>query len=602
MVSIKSIFAIMVMMLFTISIASATQEQVHIQISEQVDQTTTINPLKYGSGVGIWADNNENQSVFNLTGFINISNSNPNGKTISDIYVSFDYTTNITLPTIISGRNGTFISDNTSSNNIIIHIPELRTGEFSYWTYSINGTNIRSPLNFTTTYSDTKVLAGDNVTLTDTIENVFDNATYQTNTCIYGINITQITVPVNFSGTYYDFVYTTDKAGLDASNVTFTNSNKTLNWDALNGSCLNKGSKTDINYIISTPLNIPKTTDYVMVNTTIEYNLNQSISKLRVIDITAVSEAKLSFEKQIVAPSDPVLYGSNVTWNITGYFNTDTNITYNLTGTTLWVAKRVGGPAGDPNTIDNDTISNASLIISANPGVLINSTTNWNTGSWLFNYSDVPSPIVWMDANLTINNDGTQLVNRSITRNGNDIYIKELYLIIGYWLEIEKNVTSIGADTYHIRIDVHNKGNQVTPADSVVTIYDFVPEGFNVSGGFTFSNPAWYDTTEANYSINGTYNGTLFQWGLLPTNSLNTSFAQGPAVTVNTTWSADYDVVGTGDYNVMDVFITGLDPQKVDGAGATKSVVVSEIFDRISSTEGIFAAVASVLLLLGLLL
>ena len=53
---------------------------------------------------------------------------------------------------------------------------------------------------------------------------------------------------------------------------------------------------------------------------------------------------------------------------------------------------------------------------------------------------------------------------------------------------------------------------------------------------------------------------------------------------------------------LLDVFITGLDPQKVDGAGGSGAVIVSEILDRIGSTEGIFAAVASVLLLLGLLL
>ncbi len=50
------------------------------------------------------------------------------------------------------------------------------------------------------------------------------------------------------------------------------------------------------------------------------------------------------------------------------------------------------------------------------------------------------------------------------------------------------------------------------------------------------------------------------------------------------------------------MFVTGLDPQQVDGAGAASSVVVSEVMDRLRSTEGIFAAVASILLLLGLLL
>ncbi|MCA9458956.1 MAG: hypothetical protein KC550_00240, partial [Nanoarchaeota archaeon] len=284
-------------------------------------------------------------------------------------------------------------------------------------------------------------------------------------------------------------------------------------------------------------------------------------------------------------------------------FNTNTNITYDLEAVSFWVSRRqVSGLFTDPNTVDNDTISNASLINNLNPGITVNKTNPWTSPYWVFNYSDIPSPIVWMDINFSITNDGVQIINRSVTQNDNDIYIKEIYLIIGYWLEIEKNITSVGNDTYHVRIDVHNKGNQVTPANTVVTIYDFIPGNFNLNSSLTYSSSTWYNTTSSNNSINGTYNGTLFQWGLLPTNSLNTSFAQGPGVNANTTWSVDYDVVGQGEYQVMDVFITGLDPQQVDGAGSSRAVIVSEVLDRIKSTEGIFAVVASVLLLLGLLL
>ena len=110
------------------------------------------------------------------------------------------------------------------------------------------------------------------------------------------------------------------------------------------------------------------------------------------------------------------------------------------------------------------------------------------------------------------------------------------------------------------------------------------------------------NSSSSNNSVSGDYNGTLHQWALTPNTSLGTSFAAGSAKTENTTWSATFDVQGTGDYTLLDVFITGLDPQKVDGAGGTKSVVVSEVLDRIKSVEGIFAVVASVLLLLGLLL
>lgn len=591
--------------LFAFSINAASQ-QILVQTNEYVNQQVIYNPLK--TGTGTWYDLNENQSSYSISANLIVTNTNPDGDTMSDIYVSFDNTHNITLPVLISGRSGSFVSNNPSSGGLILHIPELLSGETSVWSYSVNTTNIRSPLNFTSNYSDTKVLAGNNITITDTIQNVFDNFAYQTDTCIYGINITQETVPVMFGAIpqdYYFLPLTT--SGTDSTNVTYAADNLTQYWDVLSGNCFYKTNITSINYDIQTPLNIPSTTHYSMINTTLQYSLNQTISHLRVTEIKSISEAELSFEKKIISPSHPTLYGSNVTWNVTGYFNTGTNITYNLTSLTLWVSQRnVNGSYTDPNTIDNDTISNSTLQVNLTPNELVNSTLSWTSPTWLFNYSDIPSPIVWMKGNFTIQNDGVQLVNRSVTQNGTDIYIKELYLIIGYWLEIEKNVTSVGTgnDTYNVRIYVHNKGNQVTPADTIVTVYDFVPSNYNLSGQMVYSSSPWYTTANTSNVVLGQYNGTLHQFGLIPSGAggLNTSFAQGPAVNENTTWTVEYNVTGSGDYQLMDVFITGLDPQQVDGAGSSKSVIVSEIIDRIKSTEGIFAVVASVLLLLGLLL
>lgn len=594
------------MLSFSFLVNAATSQQILVQFSENVDQQVTYNPLKTGSG--IWYDTFENQSIYNITGYLTITNTNPEGKTISDIFLNFSNTQNITLPTWYSGRTGSFIYNDVTSGMIVLHIPELQSGQSSVWMYGINISSIRSPLNLTTNYSDSKLLAGNNITLTDTLENVFDNISGQT-TCIYGINLTQVTVPINFSGSMQDYFFLpSTTTGPDSSNVSYVlSTNKTQYWYVWGGSCFNKTNQTNINYGLSTPLNIPKTTHYTMTNTTLKYSLNTTVSHLMLSEIKAIGEAKLDFEKKIVAPSHPTLYGSNVTWNVTAYFMTATNISYNLTSVTLWVSRRnVNGSYTDPNTVDNDTISNATLRVDLSPNSLVNSSLSWSSPTWLFNYSDIPSPIVWMKGNFTIQNDGVQLVNRSVIQNGSDIYIKELYLIIGYWLEIEKNVTSLSAnnDSYNIKIYVHNKGNQVTPADTVVTVYDFVPSNYNVTSTMVFESSPWYTTATANNNITGFYNGTLYQFGLVPTGAsgLNTSFAAGPVINENTTWTAEYNISGIGDYKVMDVFITGLDPQQVDGAGSSKSVIVSEIIDRIKSTEGIFAVVASVLLLLGLLL
>lgn len=600
---VKKLVMAFLALMCVVSVVHAENEQVRVELLEYVNQTVWMNPLRFGSGVGTYADNNENQSYFNLTGYIRVTNMNPEGSAISDIYVTILNTTRLLgLPQSYEGRTGTFISNDPSSGELILHIPELTSGENSTWIYYINHTTVRPPLNLTSNFSATKVLAGDQINMTDTVENVFDNATYQSDTCIYNINLTQVQTPVNFSGTFFDYAFNVSSTtGPDASNVSY-GGNTTQYWYVQNGTCLYKGNQTNINYGIITPYNIPTSQYYRVSNTTLQYTMNESISNMRVVSVLGISEANVSFEKKIEAPADPILYGSNVTWNVTSYFTSEANITYRLNTVTLWVSQRnFNGSYTDPNSIDNDSISNESLQVNLTPFTLVNTSLPWASTSWLFNYSDIPSPIVWMDINFTIENDGVQLINRSVIQNGNDIYIKELYLIIGYWLEIDKNITSIGSDRYNIRIDVHNKGNQVTPQGTIVTVYDFMPNNFVRTSDFVYSNSTWFSSTDSNNSVFGVYNGTLYQWAITPNNSLNVSLAQGPTKNENTTWYVTYNVTGQGDYTLLDVFITGLDPQKVDGAGSTKAVVVSQLIDKIKSTEGMFAIAAGVLLLLGLL-
>jgi hypothetical protein len=597
----KIVWAMALTLLFGVFCVSATQQQLDIKLNEYVDQQVKYNPLKVGSGT--WYNLNENQSFYNLTGFIIVKNVNLEGKDLNDIYVAFQNTKNMSLPSLYQGRTGKFIANNTNSNVLVLHIPQLRAGQNSTWRYAINKTRTIAPLNMTSKYSDTKVLAGSNITITDRLSNAFNNFAFQTSTCIYDINVTQITTPVMFGAApqHYYFV-PSSVGGKDASNVTITTpANRSMYWNVLKKTCLNKGQSINITYKVKTPYNVPKTTHYSMINATLKYKLNQTISHLMITSIRVISEANLSFDKKIIGPSHPTLYGSNVTWNVTALFMTGTNISYKLNSATLWVAKRTG-ISGDPNYVANDTISNAGLKKIYSPFVIVNKTAPWKSLTWKFNYSDVPTPIVWMDVNFTIANDGKQLINRSLTQNGKDLYIKELYLIVGYWLEIDKNITAIGTDKYNVKIRVRNKGNQVTPAGTVVTIYDFKPANYNRTSNFKYLSSAWYSTSQANNTVIGKYNGTLYRWGLVPTNSLNTSFAAGPAINSNTSWSVTYNVTGLGDYKVMDVFITGLDPQLIEGAGASNGVVVSEIIERMKSTEGVFAIVASVLLLLGLLL
>lgn len=292
------------------------------------------------------------------------------------------------------------------------------------------------------------------------------------------------------------------------------------------------------------------------------------------------------------------------------------NITLQLNEFTRWVATQT---IGDPNTIDNDAVNTGTQLIVNDTfttgQVLINSTNNtWQSPTWLFNYTDLPTPILYGKADFQIYDDGTQIVNRTITRSGNDIFIKELYLVLGYWLEVEKNVTSLENDTYNVHIEVYNKGNQVTPVNATISLFDFIPGNFNLTTNMTdytnlsvYSiNTTWYTVNFDQENITGNYNGTLLRWAISgATNSttgvVDPSFAQGPNKNENNTFIANFTIVGEGEYSLLDVFIVGVDPQQVDGATAATTLFVTEFVEKIRTSEGIFAALAGAMLVLGLL-
>ncbi|MCH8519127.1 MAG: hypothetical protein LAT82_00035 [Nanoarchaeota archaeon] len=597
--------SILMLLLFSMSAVYAnTTEQIRIELSEVVNQTILYNPLENSSG--------GYDVTTIMTGFINITNMNEEGATISDIFATFDNASNISDITLLSGRAGNVI--NTSSDEFTIRVYELEAGQSSVWTYQINQTNVLSPLRLNTTYSEFKVLAGGNISVSDVIENRYSPPAYNPDSCIYDIELDQTTFGIPSMGSQFEFD-TTSVTGTDSGNT--TTGATSLVWNVRGGGCLNESESTDISYVILTPEQINETQTYNMSETVISYLMNNSVSHVRFSELVAMTSYGVALEinKQIVGITNPNTSDDLVIWNGTGRLISSSNITLQLNEFTRWVATQT---VGDPNTVDTDAVNTGTQLTVNDtfaPGtVLINSTSTWQSPTWLFNYTDLPTPILYGKADFQIHDDGTQIVNRTITRNGNDIFIKELYLVLGYWLEVEKNVTSLGNDSYNVHIEVYNKGNQVTPVNATISLFDFVPGNFNITSNMSDTTnstiypitTSWYTVVQTNQSISGDYNGTLLRWAISgDTNSttgvVDPSFAVGPTKNENNTFIANFTVVGEGEYSLLDVFIVGVDPQQVDGATAATTLFVTEFVDKIRTSEGIFAALAGAMLVLGLL-
>jgi len=370
-------------------------------------------------------------------------------------------------------------------------------------------------------------------------------------------------------------------------------SNYQWSWTP-NGGDLNFNESANISFIMRAPYSVPFTATYKALLESITYNVPFLISNISLDYINASADINFSMEKRIEKPADNV-ESHNVTWEIRPALNTNKNITFDVNKVTLWVTENL-----DPS---NDTADTSWGRLEVNytgaPMKEINLTTGWGNSSyyWLFNYTDganssYPPPIVWMKPEWLITNNYGQIMNYSATRSGTDLYMKYIYVIHGYWLEVQKNVTNIGEDSYQVDIFVENIGNGWTPQFTYVTVYDFIPNDFEWYG----MQPAPYACPTGSYCQNLTvgtagseYNGMSFRWNIAWKGDMNSSLGPkvGPDATSynNYSWNVSYKVNGTGPYRVTDLYIVGLDPLKVDGA--TVSPVIAVITGLQSYTKEI---------------
>lgn len=553
------------------SFASATQPQrLNITITETVYRNTTF------------ANNfvlTETVASCIIEGDINVTN--PSSDTVNDIYVNFSHTENmLTNMTNSAGRAAYQIvgSANGTDNPFVMHIPELLAGESTLIEYNVSCLSVTPPLDVETTYANSdhnfnrKVLAGNNWTINQTVINAL-----VIDVPINNINITMTAQNVTWNGTSDNFslIYLYELG--DYANVYGNETSDAIwNWVVNAGQLANYGDNTSIVFNMTAPDNIPTSMTYLGLIERLTYEVSYLSSNLSLDSITAVSDLEFGTEKRIIQPADND-NNTNVTWRTNSDVYVPFNISYNLTVVTVWVTESL-------NMSDKNT-SFGYLEINYTPGVEINQTNPWAGAPWDFNFTDASHnvsarpPIVWIRPFFHILSEGSQIVNSTLTQNGADYYLKYIYVINGYWLQIDKNITSIDQDTYKIDVYVENIGNAWTPAGLVVTVYDFVPSEFTMWNLST----SW----DSNSTLLGTdFNGTSYRWSIPKKGVYNASLGPRTEDHANRTWNVTYYVNGTGSYKVSDLYIVGLDPRQVDGAGSHEGI--SMVKRLASSTTEIF--------------
>lgn len=543
---------------------------INVTITEEVFQETSF------------AENftlTEWQKTCYSEGTVNITN--PNTETIYDIYISFTNTDG--LSTNFTHDSATKFGNQTTGapgSIIVLNVPELRSGNYSVFTYNISCMGLDPPVNLMTNYTsighsmNRKVLAGYNWTVDQTVRN--DNPISMD---ITNLNITIIAENVTWESNDFPFSLEELYAVGDYTNVSGNGTSSIKWWWTPRGGVLPWQQNESISFRVRAPYSVPFTATYLAIREVVNYEVSTLLSNLTIVDINATAQVDFDFEKRIVEPADNT-ESHNVTWEISPTISVPVNITYNLNAVTLWVTENLD----ITNTTEN---TNWGLLQNNMTGfpTQINMSVGWTGTPWYFNYTDGtdnsnPPPIVWMKPEHLIANQYGQIVNYSTSVAGNDIYLKYIYVIHGYWLEVSKNITNIGEDQYQIDILVENIGNGWTPNGTYVTVYDYVPQEF----GMWDIQPAAYDCpgsacqTAAVGTAGAQFYGDSFRWNIQWKDGINASLGpkRGPDATgwTNYSWNVSYKVNGTGPYRVTDLYVVGLDPLKVDGAFTSPIITI----------------------------
>lgn len=471
-------------------------------------------------------------------------------------------------------------------NYAVLHIPQLRPGNFSVFDYAINSISVDAPLNITTEYTNpefnTKVLAGEKFGIRITAGNIATVGNLE------DVNITlraeqvdvingSVTETFNFTiHNLSDNVSISD----DYTNVD-NSSNRTWYWP-VNGGTIALGEDHNISFQIRAPDTVATSNTYLALTQLLAYRIPTTASELEVGEVRARAGIRFNESKRIVSPQDSA-DNRNVTWGSDPNVGTDKNITFTLEKVSLWVTE-----VRDPNQrtgIETDYFPTSYDF---------NQTTPWNGGTWYFNFTDgsqadSPPPIIWMKPYWIIKNTDNQIVNSSVTVNGTDLYMNYIYVVGGYWLEVDKQVIDTGDGQYNISTQVYNRGNGHTPQNMTVTVYDFIAENFDA---YNF-NPGPGNAS----NVTGEFGGVAYQWDVGLRTNISTSFSPRGSADGLDEWNMSYQVNGSGDFQVSDLYIVGLDPRLVDGANTYEGVAV---ISAIASTSREILYLAIVVFLIGI--
>ena len=221
----------------------------------------------------------------------------------------------------------------TEYTKAMLHIPELRGGQSSFFKYNISSNLVAPPLDLNTNYTQTfnrKVLSGHTFIVNDSVTNQLG-----VGLPVSDINISIFAKSIPWAGQTYNFtlVNLSTDASTDYGNVTAID-NQSWYWH-VNGGTLGNGATSSISYGVQAPWNVPTSGIYLAIEQRLAYTVPLAASNLTVNKVLLRANVNFTVSKEIVSPADNEL-NRTVTWRSVPKVGTPLNISFDLTKVTLW--------------------------------------------------------------------------------------------------------------------------------------------------------------------------------------------------------------------------------------------------------------------------
>ncbi len=547
------IISIMLIALLPVLQASAEKSTLDISVTEHMDSSSTYTPTNPGPGGNIGPITTAGDGSIIIT----------NELTSTDLYnvvVKFN-TGNTFTPWSVDGSGA---SASITNGGLVqtVNIPHLAPKGFVKLNYQISNA-AKLPVQLSVTYDNNKVNIGGstNVQLVITKDNsVLTNSV---------TGITVHVVPATTLGVK-DWTFSNVLTNPDGSitwapaDLTSSNSQDTLGFTATEA---NSAAHTDG----SSDVQI-----YDMATSFIQYSVTSTTNTAASVSVSGSPSAQTTGVTSNLAKQ----YVSGTQWSFTPKVTNSNaeDVTFTLNSVTFWAT-----PNSDPNSAVSSTIQTFTPL-----NYYLSQGSSWTNPAISVDIGTTPAGFIKSD--LTVKDDSTQMPKTYVSQNdpsGSVSLVKQIWVYRGYNIEVTKAITKDG-DNFRITITVKNTGSKQTPDN--VLVYDIVPTAtFTVVAGSMNPDPG------ANHQSVSTpgMSGMAYWWNVGPLGP------QGSISPVDTR-TITYEVSGSGDYPISDIFLIGVDPAQSVNLQSTPNLQTNATVVN-SNLESVMAVGALCLVLIGMI-